>query len=1078
MNESTASVVRWREVLALFERVLDCPDAERATLLRTIAEEQPSLYPQLLSLLAADRSAESAKFIAEAPVVETVVPDRDDSLVGELIGPYRVLRHIGSGGMGQVWLAERADGRFDGQVAIKLLRAFGDPLIAKRFEREGQLLARLQHPNIARLLDAGALANGQLYLVLEYVDGDRIDRHFDGQRLTIAERIRAFLPVCEAVAHAHTQLIVHRDLKPSNILVTRDGEVKLLDFGIAKLLAENEGDVGDAQATELTQLVGRAFTPEFAAPEQHQGDLVSTQTDLYALGAILYRLLAGVAPHESAKRAARADSEGKQSTSEGSERSRRGGVFEREAPAMSARLAAKTSTPEKRQDTASLRRTSPERLQSALKGDLDRVIGKALRVDPQERYRSVIELRDDLSRYLRNEPVSVAADSVFYLSKKFVLRHKVGVAASAALAVAVASGVVGTTWQANIARERSIVAEQNAERALQFERAARTEAERALRGEVAAKEQALRAEALQIEAQQAANIAQINEERAREQTARAERFRASAETEASNARRQATIAQRESGKALSVKDFLVELFNTGDINVADAEARELKSATSRLLKRGTDRLKTQLIDQPEVRSELIDTVASLHLSIESADQAELLYREQLSMLERAQPKDPAAMAESWTKIGRALRNQRKYKEAEDAQLRAIALMDQMGDRSSESRGRALLELVQMSFWTNTAVSQRPLNVARANESIAILKQQRQPSSLGDAWYGLGRLHEAAGENLDAAKAYEEGIRATASAVGGERHSAVAGGRQMRARVLGFAGQFDEAERELAAAQQVFEDTVGEEHRFSVDVRAELAEVAHQLGRSDDSLRLFKRALSEQTKLRGENHSSTDRTRRLLAEALYDVGRVDEAIALATQALVLTSKNPTSSRIFQARLLSLLGRGYVRTGKLSEARDALTRAEAVWQESKERYGSGVTALDLAMLFNAEGDRERAAAQVGRAIELLASTRGKTRNDYWRARTMEVSLQSPTRRAELAQRTLADFTREPEHRFFPRARAEILATLGLAQLAGGEPAAGCESIRIADTLRTKINGSSAVPATRTAPEQSLCRELAVR
>lgn len=1045
---------------------MDAPDDQRPELLRTIAAEQPTLYPQLASMLAADRSAESANFIDNSPqLAEHIGAEAplQDSLVGQQVGPYRILQHIGSGGMGQVWLAERADGRYAGQVAIKLLRSFGDPHIAKRFEREGQLLARLQHPNIARLLDAGALANGQLYLVLEYVDGQRIDRYFDEKKLTVTERVHAFLPVCDAVAHAHTQLIVHRDLKPSNILVTRDGTVKLLDFGIAKLLAESN----EENATELTQLVGRAFTPDFAAPEQIRGDEVSTQTDVYALGAILFRLLAGIAPQDTVNRA--------------TSKARNSMPFVDEITPMSVALAgrSKENLTQPLTEIADNRSSSAERLRTSLKGDLDRVVGKSLRLEAEERYRSVIELRDDLERFIRHEPVSVSADSLAYRAKKFVSRHKVGVAATATIAASVIAGLIGTLWQANIARERSVIAEQNAQRALQFERAAREEAERATRGEAAAREQAMRAEAAQIEAQQSANLAHLNQERALEQTARAEAYRRRAELEAANARTQADIAMRESGKALSVKDFLVELFKTGDVNVADAEARELRSATTRLLNRGTDRLKTQLMDQPEVRSELIDTVASLHLSIESPDQAEILYREQLAMLMRGNSGESAALAETWTKIGRALRNQRKYKEAEDAQLKALAIMDRLGDKTSEARGRALLELVQMSFWTNTAVSQRSVNVARANESIAILKQQTQPSSLGDAWYGLGRLHEAAGENLAAATAYAEGIRATAASVGGERHSAVAGGRQMRARVLGFAGQFEEAKRELTAAQRVFEDTVGIEHRFSVDVRAELAEVAHQLGESDRALALFRQALAEQTKLRGENHNSTDRTRRLLAEALYDVEQSENALALAHDALKLTRKNPTSSKIFQARLLSLIGRAQVTLGMLDDARQALGEADAIWRDVKENFGSGVTALDLAQLHLRAGERAQASKEVSRALPLLAPMRGKTRNEYWRGRLLAVAILPSEVQLLAAERVYADFTVEPEHHFFPRMHAQILETLAAARLSAGQRSAACTTLSAALELRTKMDGAGSIAARRVAAERiRQCVEFAAR
>jgi serine/threonine protein kinase len=1055
MSQSTASIVRWREVLALLERVLETGNDERGALLRSIASEQPDLYPQLLTMLAADQSAESANFIGQAPRVESLdeqSASTDDTLVGQTIGAYRVLRHIGSGGMGQVWLAERADGRYAGQVAIKLLRSFGDPLIAKRFEREGQLLARLQHPNIARLLDAGALANGQLYLVLEYVDGDRFDRYFDEKKLTVAERIRAFLPVCDAVAHAHTQLVVHRDLKPSNILVAHDGTVKLLDFGIAKLLAERN----DEHATELTQLAGRAFTPDFAAPEQIRGDAVSTQTDVYALGAIAYRLLAGVEPHS-------------EKMSSAASLLQRANLANRiESPAMSGALVArmKSGTTQTAQDAANNRGVAVERLVTTLRGDLDTVIGKALKIDVAERYRSVNELRDDLQSYLDSKPVSVRPDALGYRAKKFVYRHKIGVAATAAITGAIVAGVASTLWQANLANERFEIAEQNAARARKFEVIARNEATRAVRGESAAKEEALRAEASQNEALAFAKVALANEAKAREQTTIATRFRMQAETEAQNAKAQTVVAQRETAKASSVKDFIVELFNTGNINVPDAEARELKVATTRLLNRGTERLKTQLVDQPEVRSELIDTVASLHLSIESPDQAEILYREQLAEIERAGKLDSADAASSWMKIGRSLRNQRKYKEAEEAQLKALAIMDRIGDKASETRGRALLELVQISFWTNTAVLNRATHMARATEAIALLSRTSNAFLLGEAFYGAGRLHEANGDNAEAAMAYEKGVAAMIAS-GQEKHAAVAGGRQMRARVLGFSGRFDEAHRELLAAQKMFEESVGEDHRYAVDLRAEIAEVAHQLGQSRRAIALWRRALDEQTKLRGAAHNSTLRTQRLLAEALFDTGRVEESAMLAQRALKASRESATPSRVYETRLLSLLGRAHVRLGDLATAQTVLTEAQTAWQQIKEDYGTAVTALDLALLHEARGEFAEAKRLAANAVSMLGKTQGKTRNDYWRARLAVARLDSAELRTARIESVLSDFRKEGHQATFPRAELAMLETLAsahsarfarLGQAAQLDEREACDALAGAALARARVDDGS--------------------
>ena len=272
-GESTA---RWREILAAFERVIAVQDAEREAELANIRAQSPDIYPRVLALLAADQEAESADYLNREPLAElastrgAAAGGFDDvaDLSGQVVAAYRFVRPLGVGGMGQVWLAERADGRFSGQVAIKLLRAFGDQNTAQRFEREGQLLGRLQHPNIARLLDAGAMGNGQLYLVLEYVAGERIDRAFDEKRLSLRERVARFLPVCDAISHAHANLVVHRDLKPSNILVAGDGTAKVLDFGIAKLIEDRLDTIAGegAESSDLTEFAGRAFTPEFAAP--------------------------------------------------------------------------------------------------------------------------------------------------------------------------------------------------------------------------------------------------------------------------------------------------------------------------------------------------------------------------------------------------------------------------------------------------------------------------------------------------------------------------------------------------------------------------------------------------------------------------------------------------------------------------------------------------------------------------------------------------------------------------------------------------------------------------------------------
>jgi len=429
---------RWRRISPLLDELLEADAARRAARLAQLRSTDVSLADEVAALLAREAAVETAQFLAGSAL------DAADAitLAGRTIGTYTLERPIGHGGMGSVWLARRSDGRFEGKAAVKFLNlawlARGG---AERFAREGSALARLAHPNIARLLDAG-VADGQPYLVLEYVEGEPIDRWCDARSLDIEARVRLFLDVLAAVAHAHNNLILHRDLKPSNILVTSDGRVKLLDFGIAKLIGEGDGP---AAATELTQLAGRAFTPEYAAPEQVQGGDVTTATDVYALGVVLYELLCGSHP------TARAD----QAPVE-----RLHALLE----AQPARLSG-TAAHAPRQ-VAAARATTPEKLARALRGDLDNIVAKALKKSPGERYATVDAFAADLLRYLKHEPVGARSDSLAYRAGKFVRRHRFGVAAGAAVLAVLIAGVAGTAWQAREARRERDAALFQAERAL------------------------------------------------------------------------------------------------------------------------------------------------------------------------------------------------------------------------------------------------------------------------------------------------------------------------------------------------------------------------------------------------------------------------------------------------------------------------------------------------------------------------------------------------------------------------------------------------------------------------------------
>jgi non-specific serine/threonine protein kinase/serine/threonine-protein kinase len=399
---------RWQHIKKRAAAALDLDPAERDSYIARTCEGDAGLEAEVRSLLA---SADAAAPYFEEPPGRNVL-----SLYarGHRIGPYRIVRELASGGMGSVYLAERADGDFEQRVAIKVVRGgFGSRLLLDRFREERRILAALEHPNIARLLDGGTTETGLPYVAMEYVEGEVIDRFCDERRLPLRERLRIFRDVCAAAQYAHQHLVVHRDIKGGNILVTADGTPKLLDFGIAKLVDE------DAMGSATVQTTLRIMTPENASPEQISGKPVSVATDIYALGVLLYRLLTNRSPYGAAPR-------------EGTDLIR--AVCEEIPEPPSMHGAAGLSIP----------------------ADVDRIVMKALRKEPERRYASAGALSEDVERFLDGRPVLAVPDSLGYRASKFVLRHRLGVAAAAALSAAVGAGVATTLWQARVAdRERT-----------------------------------------------------------------------------------------------------------------------------------------------------------------------------------------------------------------------------------------------------------------------------------------------------------------------------------------------------------------------------------------------------------------------------------------------------------------------------------------------------------------------------------------------------------------------------------------------------------------------------------------------
>ena len=431
---------RWRALSPYLDEALEIPDDRRAMWLASIRARDPALGDDLESLLAEHEDVQESGFLELAvPLVGR--PAETASLEGQILGAYRLVSPIGQGGMGSVWLAERCDGRFEGKAAVKLLNiALVGRAGEERFRREGNFLAKLTHPHIARLIDAGVSPTGQPYLVLEYVEGQSIDRYCDGHTLGIEARLQLFLDVLEAVAHAHA--IVHRDIKPANVLVSVDGQVKLLDFGIAKLLDPDDqwGGSRVADVSPLTRDAGPVLTPDFAAPEQLAQGQVTTATDVYALGVLLYILLTGQHPGGAAVK---------------SPVTLMRAIVEIEPRRMSDAVVGRNAPTDVLTRHAAQCGTTATRLQRTLRGDLDTIVAKALKKDAHERYASVTALADDLRRCLRHEPISARPDTVRYRVARFVRRHHRGVAATTSVVLLLAAFGVYHTTQLAAERDRA-----------------------------------------------------------------------------------------------------------------------------------------------------------------------------------------------------------------------------------------------------------------------------------------------------------------------------------------------------------------------------------------------------------------------------------------------------------------------------------------------------------------------------------------------------------------------------------------------------------------------------------------------
>ena len=712
----------------LMDQALDLDEDKRSRWVADLSTgPHAALQPFLADMLARQADMETAFMVKAIALPAASTPTTEAGaatnvlISGARVGPYLLEREVGHGGMGAVWLATRVDGAMTRQVALKLPTVHLTAALAERFDRERDILAQLTHPNIARLYDAGVSETGRPYLALEYVEGKAITEHCDAINLPIPERLRRFLQVASAVQYAHANLVIHRDLKPSNILVSEDGQVHLLDFGIAKLL---DGPKGQAADSELTMLAGRALTLDYASPEQVNGSAISTASDVYSIGVVLYLLLTGQKPYQL-RRGSRAELEEAILTTDSalmSDAARRGDGA-----------------------TATQRGLSKDRLARALAGDLDTIVAKAMKKDPLQRYTTVAAFAEDIQRHLDGLPVEAQPDSWQYRAGKFVARNRLGVAASLAVVAALATGLGTALWQASVATQQALRADAAAT-------TARTEKTRADAEAQTAKTESTRADEQARAAQTSASRADAEANVARKEAQRADREALAARREAARADQEARLARTETTRGNAVQSYLVDLFSANSNDQKNAiQVRNLNA--KQLLDRGAQRLQTSSAQSQDVNAALFRLFGELYENLDELDNSIAFHERGVNAAATAHGRDSKQYALAILELAwvRKLRTPGKPQIALIEEAKAILTRVAPG---SEEHAQALYfeaEFVRHSDPPRAAVA--------ARESIRLMDlQSGAPRRKAFALRTLGYAQRSLG-NVDAAAiAFEQAIK--------------------------------------------------------------------------------------------------------------------------------------------------------------------------------------------------------------------------------------------------------------------------------------------------------------------------------
>lgn len=870
----------WRRVDALLDRALELAAHERAAFLDSECSGEPEIAAHVRELLAADEQAEDFLERPVEQVAGSLLGAGTDALPsGTTIPPWRLVREIGRGGMGAVYLADRADGQFEQRVALKVIRAgLRGGGFRERFLQERRILARLEHPRIARLLDGGFLDDDRPWFAMEYVDGVPITEYADRERLSVEERVDLFADVCDAVAHAQRHLVVHRDLKPSNVLVGTDRQPKLLDFGIAKIFAEPVGEPGAlaSSPTVLTRDGARLLTPEYAAPEQHRGEDVTTATDVWALGCILFELLCGQHPFAP-----------QMDTPLELERAVLTGETRRLSSAVT-------------QSAAGARRATTRSLRRRLRGDLANVVGRALARKPHDRYATAADLGEDLRNWRNGRPVTARAPSFRYLLTKAMARHRVAVGAGLAVLLALFAGLAATTWQARRA-------EREAERAVAVTAFLQslfkeTDPNRAQGTDVRASEILARgAERLDTELDGAPEL-------------RAELLQTVGTLYESLGDYDRAVTLQQKALNLRIARFGPEdplvAESLGQLGAAYLASAQYDAADSALT-RALDIQRKRRDSGGVTLATAVGNLAVVRNKLGRPAEAEALYREALA-IDRAEFGDRSdQVSVDLSNLAVLLGDVGRLDEADALNREALAIRREIhpGDYTETATSLANLGSVLLL--------RGDLDAAESNLREAVdMRRRLFPDGhphVAAALRNLGDVRRKGDDLAGAESLYTEALVMNRRFLG-EDHFDVANGINDLATVAYFRRDLPAARDRFAEAITRFQRLLPEGHPTILTVRSNLATVNLELGDVGAAEREYRVSLAERIRALGETHPSVASDWRALGIVRARRGHWEDAadcyrktLAIQEQAYGADSPDVADTKTFLARPLAELGR---------------------------------------------------------------------------------------------------------------------------------------------------------------------------